>query len=313
MNSLLPLLVILGPTASGKSRLGLEVAKALDGEIISADAFAVYRGMDIGTDKPGLQARRQVPHHLIDILRPDQHYSAGDFAGRSSKLIEEIRQRGRTPIIVGGTHFYIQALVGGLFPSPPRDVALRQQLERAWEEKPAELFRRLEEVDPLSAARIGPGDRQRILRALEVFSISGKALSDHWKAEQKNTRYRPLYTAPLREREELYARIEERVDAMFSSGFLQEVEGLLESGIDPQSHAFKAIGYREIVEMIMGKGKLPEVISVVKRSSRRFAKRQLTWLRRHQGGALQWVAPRERGGLEEILQLWKTHANLDSF
>lgn len=308
MTELPPLLVIAGPTASGKSSLALAAAEVLDGELISADAFAVYRGMDIGTDKPDLSARKRAPHHLIDILEPDELYSAGEFARRAGTLINEIRARNRVPIIVGGTHFYIKALIEGLCPTPDRDRAIREKLETAWTEDPSKVFEELLRVDPAGARRIGAKDRQRILRALEVFESSGRPLSEHWKLQSEPPRYRPLYLAPHREREELYARINERVDAMFARGFVAEVEALLESGIDPGSHALKAIGYRELVEMRKQDREITETIEAIKTSSRHFAKRQLTWLRNHQGGHLHWVRPLERGGLEDVLDLWSRHA-----
>jgi len=305
MKDLDPLLIVAGPTASGKSSLGLALAETLGGEIISADAFAVYRGMDIGTDKPDPAARRRRPHHLIDILDPDQLYSAGDFARRASELIEEIRKGSGVPIVVGGTHFYIQALVEGLCPTPPRDPEIRRRLEEEWEKEPGRLRERLHTVDPESAERIPATDRQRILRALEVYEITGRSLSDHWRKQDRRPRYRPLYLSPFRERKELYDRINLRVDSMFARGFQEEVEGLLEDGFAPESHAFKAIGYREIVEMIRSGGRISEVIEAVKKSSRRLAKRQMTWLRHHQGGALYWVSPDEKG-IEESLRLWKS-------
>ena len=305
MGRLKDLLVIVGPTASGKSRLGLGLAGALGGEIISADAFAVYRGMDIGTDKPGREDRRKIRHHLIDILNPDQLYSAGDFARRASVLIQEIQASGRTPIIVGGTHFYIEALVKGLCPTPPREDEIRKKLEDAWKENPEALRRQLRTVDPESAARIPAADRQRILRALEVHEITGESLSEHWRKQDRQPAYHPLYLSPLRAREELYDRINTRVDAMFAGGFVAEVQALLGAGFSPDSHAFKAIGYREIVQMIESGSKLREVIEAVKRSSRRLAKRQITWLRHHQESDLHHLSTDQRG-IEEGLRLWKT-------
>ncbi len=167
-----PLLLVVGPTASGKSRLGLEVAEALGGEIISADAFAVYRGLDIGTDKPDADDRGRVRHHLIDVAEPTEVFSAGAFVEAATNAINEIRGRGMTPVVVGGTHFWIRALLLGLFPSPPRDPELVARLAEAWAHDPISVFRRLEEIDPEAAAKIAPGDRQRILRAIEVFEAT---------------------------------------------------------------------------------------------------------------------------------------------
>jgi len=303
-----PLLVILGPTASGKSSLGLEVARELHGEIISADAFAVYRGMDIGTDKAPLKARKEIPHHLIDILEPEEVYSAGQFAERAFRIIEDCRGRNVIPIVVGGTHFYIKALIHGLFPSPEKNPDLRRRLEESWRDDPDALWRELLGADPVAAHRIGSRDRQRILRALELFRSTGKTLDELWKPHRMDPRFRPLYIAPLRPRAELYARIERRVDSMFVKGFVEEVHAILERGTDPKTHALKAIGYRELVEVILrGEKNFDETIEKIKRSSRRFAKRQLTWLRHHQGGGIHWVAPREENGTTEVLDLWRTH------
>ncbi len=179
-----PLLVILGPTASGKTSLGLEVADSLDGEIVSADAFAVYRSLDIGTDKPSPEARRRVRHHLIDVADANEVFSAGEFADAALAVIHDIWQRGRCPVVVGGTHFYIRALLLGLFPSPPRDSVIGSRLADEWALDPAGVFARLQEIDPESAARIGAQDRQRILRALEIYELTGDTMTSHWKRHQ---------------------------------------------------------------------------------------------------------------------------------
>ena len=256
-----PLLVIVGPTASGKSSLGLEVAETLGGEIISADAFAVYRGLDIGTDKPDREARQRVRHHLIDVTEPDQRFSAGDFTAAADAAIESTLGRGDVPVVVGGTHFYVRALILGLFPSPPRDPSLRARLEALWEHDPNGTFQRLEEADPDAAAHIAPNDRQRVLRALEVWELTGVPLSDHWRAHQKPPRYRALLVQPRRSRGELYARINTRVDMIFASGLVDEVSGLLDSGIPRDAHALKAIGYREVVDLLDGRHGLAAAIA----------------------------------------------------
>jgi len=302
-----PILVVAGPTGPGKSALGLAVAEALGGEIVSADAFAVYRGMDIGTDKPSPAARRRVRHHLIDVADPRETFSAGDFARAADEAIAAIRSRARVPVVVGGTHFYIRALLLGLFPGPARDPATRARLAREWERDPGRLWRRLESVDPETAGRLQPADRQRILRALEVWELSGVPLSEHWRRHRRPPRYTALIVAPRRERADLYVRIEKRVDLMFSSGFVEEVRGLLEEGVEPESHAMKAIGYREVVGYLSGKCSLAEAVESTKRASRRFAKRQLTWLRHLSEGPVVWVPPLEDGGLEIVARLWSRH------
>ncbi len=300
-----PLLVIAGPTASGKSQLGLEVARRLGGEIVSADAFAVYRGLDIGTDKPSPEARRQVPHHLVDVCDPRERFSAGRFAAAAQAAILDIRRRGRVPIVVGGTHFYIRALILGLFPEPPGNAAIRRRLEDHWSRDPAGLFRRLREIDPELARRVGPGDRQRILRGLEVFEASGLPLTEHWRRHRREPRFHALIAVPRRERTRLYARIEARVEAMFSSGLVDEVRRLLASGVPRNVHAFKAIGYREVLAFLEGEMDLHVAVELTKRSSRQLAKRQLSWLRHADEGQVVWVPPPEDGGADRIVALWR--------
>jgi tRNA dimethylallyltransferase len=302
-----PLLVILGPTASGKSSLGLAVADHLDGEIISADAFAVYRGLTIGTDKPSLEDRRLVPHHLVDCLEPHEVYSAGAFADSARAAISEIVRRGRVPVVVGGTHFYIRALLLGLFPAPPRDPVIGRELARRWDRDPSETFRALQEADPLTAERIGANDRQRILRALEIFESTGEPMSSHWRRHQHSPEYSPLLIAPRRSRSDLYARIDARVDSMFASGLVEEVAAILASGVPREAHALKAIGYRETIDFITGHCDLTNAIEQTKRASRRFAKRQLTWLREAREGTVHWVPPIEDGGAAAVIRLWNTH------
>ncbi len=299
-----PLLLVVGPTASGKSRLGLEVAEALGGEIISADAFAVYRGLDIGTDKPDAEARRRVRHHLIDVADPTDVFSAGAFVDAATTAIAEIRSRGITPIIVGGTHFWIRALLLGLFPSPPRDPELVARLAAAWDQNAAAVFRRLEEIDPVAAAKIGPRDRQRILRATEVFEATGTPISEHWTTHQPRRDFDPVLIAPQRRRAELYAKIEARVDLMFESGLREEVQRILALGVPYNAHALKAIGYRQLVQFFQNNCDLESAIHNTKVASRKLAKRQLTWLRGLTEGTLRWLPPAETGGTEAAIRLW---------
>lgn len=298
------LLVIVGPTGSGKSRLALEVADRIDGEVVSADAFAVYRGMDIGTDKPSPQDRRRVVHHLLDVADPCRRFSAGDFVRRADQAIEMITKKGRTVVIAGGTHFYLRALLLGLFPSPPKDPEVRRRLEEAWRLDPDQLRRRLTEVDPVSADRIQSADRQRILRALEVYEISGLPLSEHWKRHDQGPRYPSLLAAPQRARDELYVRIGKRVEAMFSAGLVEEVQALLASGVPADSHAMKAIGYREAAQVLCGEIGLAEAKERTVVATRHLAKRQLTWLRHLREGPLHSVRPWEHDGCEELLTIW---------
>jgi tRNA dimethylallyltransferase len=302
-----PLLVIAGPTASGKTRLAVEAAEALDGEIVSADAFAVYRGLDIGTDKPDLETRRRVRHHLIDIADPSDRFSAGAFAEAAAEAIDDIRNRGLLPIVAGGTHFYIRALLLGLFPSPPHDTAIRAELETSWDRDAGEVFERLLSVDPDGADRIGRNDRQRILRALEVYELTGVPVSEHWQSHDQRPRYRALVACPERPRDDLYARIGARVDSMFESGLEEEVSRLLASGVARDAHSLKAIGYRQVVELLDGHCDRPDAIERTKQASRKLAKRQLTWLRSLREGTPYWVPPAEQGGTEAVIALWGSH------
>lgn len=299
-----PLLLVVGPTASGKSRLGLETAEAIGGEIISADAFAVYRGLDIGTDKPDAAARKRVRHHLVDVIDPTERFSAGAFVEAARAAMVDIRRRGATPVVVGGTHFWIRALLHGLFPSPPRDEAISARLADEWNRDPEATFHRLADADPVAAAKIGPQDRQRILRALEVLEATGDPISKHWSAHRDRDDFDPLIVAPKRPRDELYAKINLRVDSMISSGLREEVQRILASGVPHDAHALKAIGYRQLVEHFEGGCDLEAAIHNIKVASRRLAKRQLTWLRGLTEGSLHWIPPAENGGSLEAARLW---------
>ncbi len=294
----------MGPTGSGKSGLGVEVAKRLGGEIVSADAFAVYRGMNIGTDKPSETVQQGIPHHLLDILDPDQPFSAGEYVTVADAAIAEIVSRNRQPIIVGGSHFYIHSLLFGLFPSPAHDSGIRARLEQNWDEDNLAVFNRLNALDPEAATRFGPSDRQRILRALEVFEVSGEPISCHWRRHERAPRYRFLLTAPHRTRSELYVKIDTRVDEMFAGGLVGEVEKILDAGIPRNAHSLKAIGYRQVLDLVSGRMDRDGAIEQTKRASRKLAKRQLTWLRGRREGRLQWVPPLEEGGAENVCEEW---------
>jgi tRNA dimethylallyltransferase len=299
-----PLLVVAGPTASGKSRLGLEIAEAIGGEIVSADAFAVYRGLDIGTDKPSPSDRRRVPHHLIDVADPHERYSAGAFVEAARAAVADIRSRGATPLVVGGSHFWIRALLLGLFPAPPRDPEIFDRLTASWHEDPTLVFQRLVEIDPAAASKIGPRDRQRILRALEVFEATGVPISRHWAEHSRRSEFDPFLVAPERPRDELYARIDARVDVMFASGLREEVRRILASGVPRNAHALKAIGYRQLVQHLDGDCDLESAIRNTQSASRKLAKRQLTWLRGLTEGSLRWLPPADAGGTETAVRMW---------
>jgi tRNA dimethylallyltransferase len=299
-----PIFAIVGPTASGKSALALALAEASGGEIVNADALQVYRGLDIGTAKPSREERRRVPHHLVDILDPGERYSAGEFARRAKVAISEIAARGRVAILVGGSGLYLRALWSGIAPLPPADAEVRGRLlARLEREGLTGLYRELADVDPQSASRLGPGDTQRILRALEVALATGETLSS-WIARQ------PFGAEPVAMRKIgltlpralLYDAIAARVRTMLDAGWLDEVRALLAGGVDRDSPAFQAIGYRQWVEFLAGAADFGASLQQVVTLTRRFAKRQETWFRREEG-VEWWDARQSRECLESLTEL----------
>lgn len=289
----LPLVAIVGPTATGKTALAIELAERLGGEVVNADALQVYRGLDIGTAKPSPEERARVPHHLVDILEPTERYSAGEFARRARRVIGEIRERGGRPIVAGGSGLYLRALLEGISPVPPGDPGIRADLRRRLEAEGLEsLYRELGEVDPASAKRLAPGDTQRILRALEVARVSGTPLSE-WIArrpygEERLPAVRVGLTLP---RGVLYDAIARRVARMVESGWVEEVTRLLSRGLKPSDPAFQAIGYREMARHVRGGWSLERAVEETIRATRRYAKRQLTWFRKEPDVA--WLDARE--------------------
>lgn len=277
-----------GPTAAGKTALGIRLAEQLGGEVISADAFAVYRGLDIGTAKPAPEMRIRAVHHLLDIADPRSVYSAGMFVRDADAAIAGINQRGRVPVVVGGTHFYVRALLRGLFPEPPKDAGVRARLETEWELNAAAVRRQLEQCDPISAARIPARDRQRTLRALEVCLTAGEPMSELWQRQRSDGFRHPYVMLGLAPpRPELHARITLRVEAMMAAGLLGEVRTLVEQGVPRDARAFKAIGYRECVQVLDGIWSIDRARDEMVVATRRLAKRQLTWLRSEP--AVEWV------------------------
>jgi tRNA dimethylallyltransferase len=277
-----PVLAIVGATATGKSALGMALAERLAGEIVSADALQAYRGFDIGTAKPSPADRERVPHHLIDILDPHQPYSAGEFARRAQEAIADIQKRRKVPIVVGGSGLYLRALFEGISPVPPGDPDIRRELRGRLEaEGLATLRGELERLDPRTAARLSPGDTQRVLRALEVALVSGRPLSS-WIEEQPfgTQRIAVIRVGLTLPRTILYDQISGRVARMMEAGWREEVAGLLRRGLSPRLPAFQAIGYRQLVGHLEGVGSLEQAVTQIVRETRRFAKRQETWFRR---------------------------------
>jgi tRNA dimethylallyltransferase len=282
------LLVLAGPTASGKTAAAIALAREFPLEIVNADSMQVYRGMDIGTAKPPRRERDEIPHHLLDIVAPDEGYSAGRFVEDAGRAIRDIRARGRFPLLAGGTGLYIRALVRGL-DALPCDPRVRERLARRWEEEGGDILcAELRRTDPAAAARIHPADRLRVLRALEVAEITGSPVSARrtsWNAEGSGRRV--LFLALRAGREELYRRIDARVDGMFRSGLLDEVRGLLSRGYGPRLRSMQALGYRHALSHLLGGLPLERSVREMKRDTRRYAKRQMTWLAGEEG--VRWI------------------------
>jgi tRNA dimethylallyltransferase len=273
---------LTGPTACGKTELALALAERVPLEIVSMDSALVYRGLDVGTAKPALRVRSAVPHHLIDILDPTESYSAGRFAREAGTLIDEIRARGRLPLLVGGTLLYYRALRDGLSALPRANRAVRAELDaEAAEHGLQALHERLRRVDPDAARRISPNDRQRIQRALEVHALTSQPLSELQRADTKRKRAGVLAIALVPEsRAELAVRIERRFDAMVAAGFVEEVERLRARGdLDPELPSMRAVGYRQLWAHLDGRYTFEEARSKAVVATRQYAKRQLTWLR----------------------------------
>ena len=287
-----PLLVLVGPTGSGKSDGAHRVALVRGGEIVSADAFAVYRGFDIGTAKPGRRERSEVPYHLIDVADPDETFSAGRWASEARQAIEEIGRRGRLPIVCGGSGFYVEALLKGLPPGSPADPTRRAGLAGWGNANPSAARRFLEINDPVSAARIPPSNLRYVLRAIEIVletgapasarTRSGGGLSERWRVIQLGLRP---------SREDLYARIAARVRQMLNAGWDAEVRRLLASGVSPDANGFAAIGYREVAEWVSGRSNREETERKIVAATRALSKRQRTWFGRDRG--VEWVRPGE--------------------
>ncbi|MGM9640905.1 MAG: tRNA (adenosine(37)-N6)-dimethylallyltransferase MiaA [Faecousia sp.] len=277
---------VAGPTASGKTELAVWLAEELNGEVVSCDSMQVYRAMDIGTAKPSLAERRGIPHHMMDVCDPDEPMSVGKFTDLATPIVEDILSRGKTVILAGGTGLYMDALVRGNDFAPTPETGCREALRHRLETEGAQaLLAELATVDPESAERLHTADTKRIIRALEVYQETGKTISAH-NAETKRLpdRFQPCWIGlDYVNRQDLYRRIDLRVDRMLEAGLLEEIRGLLTVG----STALQAIGYKEFLPVLEGRCTLEEAAAQVKQSSRRYAKRQLTWFRRNP--EMQWI------------------------
>jgi tRNA dimethylallyltransferase len=295
---LIRVLVIAGPTGVGKSSVALDLAQRLGAEIVGADSVQVFRGMDIGSAKPTREERARVPHHLIDVAEPDASFSAGRYATLAAEAVEAIAARGRPVLIVGGGGLYIRALLGGIATGAESDPEIRRRIaERLAQEGVEGVQKRLAEADPEAAGRIHRNDAYRLARALEVFELTGRPLSeiqsDHgWRSR----RYAPVWIGLTEERPSLYARIEQRCERMIAQGLLEEVRRLRDAGFSLDLRPMRALGYRQMGDVLRGEKTLEEALAHMKRATRRYAKRQLTWFRAN--GEIAWYAPsRERGAI----------------
>jgi tRNA dimethylallyltransferase len=283
--SLLPLVAVVGPTASGKSALGVWLAERLGGEVLACDSTQLYRGFDIGTAKPGITDRCGIPHHLIDVLAPEEAATAGGYRQMAIAVLDALRQRGRVPIFTVGTGLYLRALLEGLADVPQRHEELRERLRAGAEEHaPGYLHRVLQRLDPEASGKIAAGDEQKLIRAIEVTLLAKKPLSEvHRTGRTPLEGWRPLKIGLLPPREALYARIHARTDAMLGRGWMEEVRTLLAGGMPEGAKPFDFIGYREIRAVVRGGTTIEEARAAIQQATRRYAKRQLTWFRKDPG------------------------------
>lgn len=300
---MIPLLAIVGPTAVGKSQTALILAREMGGEIISADSRKIYKYMDIGTAKPTEEERRKVPHHLLNLIEPHEEFSAGRFREEAEKVITQVHQRGNVPILVGGSGLYLRAVTDGLFSGPQANKDRRKKLkEEAREFGSLYLHARLKEIDPLAASRIHPHDLVRIIRALETYEETGRPISS-LQSEGRQGRDK-LYNLTIiglnRLRPNLYQRIEQRVDMMFARGLVDEVRNLLERGYHENLVSMQGLGYKEVCGYLHGRYGEEEAVRLLKRNTRRYAKRQLTWFKKDK--RIQWLDVSEDENEKEIIE-----------
>jgi tRNA dimethylallyltransferase len=309
LNAPLPtILVIVGPTASGKTRLALEIAARRSAEILSADSRQVYKFLTIGTAKPSPDELTKVKHHFIGEILPDKHFSAGDFGGDGREIIGDIIRRKKLPIVVGGTGLYIRSLVDGLFAGPGRKENLRDELEARLESEGAEvLLEELRRVDPEAAARMIPSNQRRIIRALEVYYTTGKPISQHHDEHEKKKIFNPVFVGLQWERKRLYERINTRVEKMLAAGFLDEVKDLISRGYDDRLKSLQTVGYKEAFAFLRKEITQDRMVELMKQNTRRFAKRQLTWFRKDM--RIRWFDMQDEEEIpriaEEVLILLK--------
>ena len=296
------LICIAGPTASGKTALSIALAKELDGEVVSCDSMQVYKRMDIGTAKPTAEEMENIPHHMLSVAEPWEDFSVGKYCDMATPIVDDILSRGKTAIIAGGTGLYMDALIRGNDFAPVPSTGRREELERLAEAEGIEsVIAQLRAVDPESADRLHPSDQKRIIRAMEVFLETGETITEHNRKTQLiPPRYNPVWFGlEDAERSALYTRIDQRVEVMLEQGLIAEIQGLLDAGIPEKCTAMQAIGYKEFVDAIQGRSSMETATALVQQSSRKYAKRQLTWFRRN--SAIHWLVREENDGTEQIL------------
>lgn len=295
-------LVITGPTGAGKTKIALSLAKKVRTEIISADSRQIYKGMDIGTDKVSEDIRKEIPHHLIDVALPSEVFTVADFKERAEKIIEKLLEEGKLPLVCGGTGLYIKALTCGIFKGPGRDERLREKLkEKARKEGLSFLYRELKRIDPVAAERIHPHDEVRIIRALEVFYKTGMPISYHQQEKTFAPSWQVIKVGICwRDRKTLYQVIEKRVDRMVEKGLVGEVRRLLEEGYREDLPSMQAIGYRQMVKYIKGEISLEEAVRLIKRDTKRFAKRQFTWFRKEKD--IIWLERENFSSVDDVAE-----------
>jgi len=296
-----PVIVIAGPTCVGKTELAHRLAYKLNGEIISADSRQVYRYMDIGTAKPNKLLRNELPYHLIDVVAPDENFTVADFKEKAEKTIDEVHHRGRLPFLVGGTGLYIKSITTGLFHSPSPSPTIRQELQlQAMEFGSGYLYNKLCEVDKEKAKTLNPNDTRRIIRALEVFYQTGIPISQLQKQNTQRKDYNLIMICLNKDRNKLYHQINERVDKMITEGLVDEVKALLNMGYNENLISMEAVGYKQIIGYLKEEYRLDEAIEMIKKQTRNFAKRQLTWFRAEK--RFKWFNPEDKDKIYEFIK-----------
>lgn len=297
------IICIAGPTASGKTALAVELAKELNGEVVSCDSMQVYKRMDIGTAKPTVEEMQGIPHHMLDVAQAWEDFSVSRYCNQASPIVDDIIAQGKTAIIAGGTGLYMDSLIRGNSFAPCPSTGVREALEaRAEAEGILPLLEELAQVDPESTGRLHPSDRKRIIRALEVYRETGITITEHnRRTREVPPKYRPVWLGlDFSDRAALYRRIDRRVERMLEAGLLDEIRSLLESGIPETCTAMQAIGYKEFLPVLRGERRLCDAAAEVCQSSRRYAKRQLTWFRRNPN--MHWIVREEDGAPDEIIR-----------